>query len=284
MHEWELYWDWRADVAYFVGRHELELATVARRNERYPVDGEHQRKLGRALAALGRDEELLAMVDDALGQSPPGLDAEALLRIISAARVHGHLVLARAVAAERCGGRRLASTVLPTRRCSVLATRSFCWRRPRVGPTPRPPRVNSFGSSRRTANATRSRTWCCCRRRSSRAAEEILSGSRHARWLKRRRGHYLIRWTTIGDRRACSRSTRIGGIAPRFGTDGGHVARSASAWNPPLLLLLLVLGAACVRCRPDQSLTLRPPARITASLGVGDHMPCRPTSGLRQSF
>jgi tetratricopeptide (TPR) repeat protein len=76
MHEWQLYWDVRADVAYLVGRHDLELATVVRRNERYPVDGEHQRKLGRALAALGRDEELLAMVDDALGQSPPGLDAE----------------------------------------------------------------------------------------------------------------------------------------------------------------------------------------------------------------
>ena len=98
MREWGLYWNVRADVAYVLGRHDTELAALSRRTERYPVDRDHRRQQGRALAALGRDRELLALVDDAMASSPPELEAEALFRIINAARVHGHSEVARAVA------------------------------------------------------------------------------------------------------------------------------------------------------------------------------------------
>jgi DNA-binding SARP family transcriptional activator/TolB-like protein len=96
--EWPLYWDARADMAYVGGRHDAELAAVLRRNERYPLDDYRRRQQGRALAALGRDRELLAWVDAGMAHSPPELDAEALFRIINAARVHGRLEVARAIA------------------------------------------------------------------------------------------------------------------------------------------------------------------------------------------
>lgn len=98
MRDWVNYWATLADVRYYAGRHDDELVAARRGNARFGGNVETTRREARALAALGRDSDALAVVDDALGRTPPDLDSEGLLRIVSAARVHGHLALARAVA------------------------------------------------------------------------------------------------------------------------------------------------------------------------------------------
>jgi hypothetical protein len=98
MRDWETYWNLRSLIAYEEGRHESELDIVMRGSRGHPEVGLDVWGVGRALAALGRKGELLTVVDEALASTPPRLDAAGLFRIMSAARVHGHVDIAAAIA------------------------------------------------------------------------------------------------------------------------------------------------------------------------------------------
>jgi DNA-binding SARP family transcriptional activator/TolB-like protein len=98
MREWPNYWAVFANAQYQLGHHDDELAAVVRRRSRFPNQDPMLREHGRALAALGRDTELLTLLDGHLRPTPRYIDTEGLFRMLNAARVHGHLRLARAVA------------------------------------------------------------------------------------------------------------------------------------------------------------------------------------------
>ena len=98
MREWGNYWLLRSLLAYDLGQHEAELEFAARIPRRLPNQGPNPYYTGRALAALGRKAELLTLVDDALASTPPRVGPRGLFRIMSAARVHGHVDLAAAIA------------------------------------------------------------------------------------------------------------------------------------------------------------------------------------------
>ena len=98
MREWGNYWAFRALIAYEEGRHDSELESAMRPSVRHSERGLDLNAAGRALAALGRKRELLALVDEALASTPPRLAPNLLFRIMSAARLHGHLDIAAGIA------------------------------------------------------------------------------------------------------------------------------------------------------------------------------------------
>jgi len=98
MREWQQYWGLRSLIAYDLGRHEVELDFAMRMPRGHPGDGPNPKAVGLALAALGRKAELLTLVDEALASTPPRIGSGGLFRIMSAARVHGHVDIATAIA------------------------------------------------------------------------------------------------------------------------------------------------------------------------------------------
>jgi hypothetical protein len=98
MRDWAMYWVLRPMIAYEEGRHDSELDIVVHASGRRPEDGLDVLSAGRALAALGRKRELLTLVDEALASTPPRIDPAGLFRVMSAARVHGHVDIAVAIA------------------------------------------------------------------------------------------------------------------------------------------------------------------------------------------
>lgn len=96
--DWPGYWRMRSNVAYEQGRHEDELSLAMRGDGRNPGDRVNTYAAGRALASLGRKAELLAFIDQGLASSPPRMDSYDLLRIMSAARLHGHIDIAAEIA------------------------------------------------------------------------------------------------------------------------------------------------------------------------------------------
>jgi DNA-binding SARP family transcriptional activator/TolB-like protein len=105
MREYAGYWARLGDLRYSTGQHAEELAAASRWQLLFPRQAQADpRQRARALAALGRDREFLALVDDAIGRSPQRIDPEGLFRIMSAARVHGHLRPARAIAQRALRG------------------------------------------------------------------------------------------------------------------------------------------------------------------------------------
>jgi len=123
MREWPAYWGLRVDLLYVAGRHDEELSLLSRLKSRFPVSVTGLRE-GRALAALGRADDVVAMVDDRLGQTPRSIDLEGLLRIVSAARVHGHVQLARVIGERTLRVRQLTryDSTVSLERYRVLVT------------------------------------------------------------------------------------------------------------------------------------------------------------------
>jgi hypothetical protein len=98
MRDWRAYWSLLADVRYYEGRHDAELAANRELPVRFARGVAFNRGEARALAALGRDSALVALADEAIQRAPAAIDFEQLFRSVSTARVHGHLGAARAIA------------------------------------------------------------------------------------------------------------------------------------------------------------------------------------------
>lgn len=94
--DWGMYWFMRAEIEYDRGEHEKELAVVTRPLGRNPTDVFDLVSAGRALAALGRKTELLALIDEAAHNGQ--INSVEWLRVLSAARVHGHADIVAEVA------------------------------------------------------------------------------------------------------------------------------------------------------------------------------------------
>jgi DNA-binding SARP family transcriptional activator/tetratricopeptide (TPR) repeat protein len=84
------------ELHYRVGRHQ-ESIDAARRLAAGRNDWDYVYETGRGLAALGRDQDVLTFVDAELARREKRMDFNTLFMVLSAARLHGHVPLARAM-------------------------------------------------------------------------------------------------------------------------------------------------------------------------------------------
>jgi hypothetical protein len=98
MRDWEMYWYLLPSVKYWVGRHADEVEAARRGTDRthsgwlYPYDG------GRGLAALGKDREVISLMNADFARVQRHASSSDWLMVLSAARLHGQLELARVIA------------------------------------------------------------------------------------------------------------------------------------------------------------------------------------------
>jgi hypothetical protein len=93
MREWSSYWTQLAHARHLVGDHERELDAARALRARFP-----ERRVGvvleaRALAALGRDADVAALVDGQRGVSPTTYWSQGAAMVVAGQelRAHGHL-------------------------------------------------------------------------------------------------------------------------------------------------------------------------------------------------
>jgi tRNA A-37 threonylcarbamoyl transferase component Bud32/TolB-like protein len=99
---WYAIWDRRTELYHILGRHERELEVAREGRARLPGSLPLMACEGRALAALGRIDELRALSDDILGQrvEPGATPGDFVLSIAEELRAHAHAAEA-AEAADR---------------------------------------------------------------------------------------------------------------------------------------------------------------------------------------
>ena len=94
MRDWGMFAFVLPEAHYRVGRHQ-EAIDAARRLAAGRDEWNFVNATGRGLAALGRGRELLTLVDAELARRDPRVDIGTVFFMLSAARLHGHVSLAR---------------------------------------------------------------------------------------------------------------------------------------------------------------------------------------------
>jgi tetratricopeptide (TPR) repeat protein/TolB-like protein len=112
MRDWDTFSSVLPEAHYRVGRHQ-ESIDAARRLAAGRDEWNFVYGTGRGLAALGRDREVLTLVDAELARREPRVTSVTMFDILSAARLHGHVSLARAMAKRALALPRLPRILVP---------------------------------------------------------------------------------------------------------------------------------------------------------------------------